>query len=508
MNLARILEDRARSNPHSVGLIFEDGQAWTFEELNLLAGRAATWLSRLGFGEGDRVGMYLRNSPKAVAVMFGIWRIGATVVSINDGYGEDDFAHAVAITSPSLVLSGPDSELSFADLTRHGIRAEQVNGAAELDVYLRSHDYDDEIAQCVDLDANAESTIIFTGGSTGKQKAVARTHAGDYASLVTSVEIAIGRPGPFPMAPAGTPPNLVCFPLAHASGRTAVLFAFVAGRSVLLMSRFRVEPFARLVAQYRVRSLSLMPTMMHDLVEARSQIDLSSVRTVVATGQALQAELRARFESRFGALILTSYGSTEAGGIASWEASDLRDGSWIPGSAGRLMPGVVLEIRDENGKALEPGQTGEICVRGGVASRYLGEAPNARDGLLQDGWVHTGDVGCVTEDRVLFVTGRVREMIKCGGFQVWPRELEELLLRHPLVRDVAVVGRPDTRLGEIPVAYVVTGSTSANFAEELIEYCRANVAHYKCVRDVILVDHLPRTSVGKLARSELESDRG
>ena len=159
--------------------------------------------------------------------------------------------------------------------------------------------------------------------------------------------------------------------------------------------------------------------------------------------------MRRAFEQRYRVPILVNYGSTEAGHIAGWTGRDMKAGRWKPGSAGRVYPGVELEIRDDDGTALPTGAEGEVVVRSALTRGYVDDAEASAE-LVRDGWVHTGDMGYVDEDGVLFLVGRKRDMIKCGGFQVWPEEIEDELRAHPLVRDVRVLGRPDDRLGEIP----------------------------------------------------------
>jgi len=502
MNLAHILESRAAESPDARGLLFEDGRSWTFGELNAAASHAAMELGGAGSHQGQRIGLYVPTGPEFIILLFAIWKTGATAATINYGYRDADLGHALELSAPSVVLTDGCRSAAAIETTagRTVLDIAQPGGIGDAITNTR----DDGVAlTSPDVLADAESTIIFTGGSTGKPKAVARLHKGEYESIATLARNGMrGATEPYPAASPATPPNLVCLPLAHAGGQKSTLFSFHVGRTVLLLSRFEVGKVVELIKQYRVTNLTLMPTMMHDLSGFPGGADLSSVRSVLATGQELRPAVRMKFEERFGIPIVSNYGSTEAGTIASWSRSDIRAGKWKPGSVGKLLPGVAVEIRGEDRKPLPPGEVGEICVASTMATRYVGE--DAGEGsLLENGWVNTGDVGWLDEDDVLFLTGRVRELIKCGGLQVWPTELEEVVLSHPQVNDAAVIGRPDDRLGEVPVAYVVPREGSGITRDELIAYCRDRVAHYKAIRDAVLVEALPRTDVGKLAKSTL-----
>ena len=282
-----------------------------------------------------------------------------------------------------------------------------------------------------------------------------------------------------------------------------MLFAFYVGRPLLLMEKFNAARVVELVERYRIDNLFLMPTMLYDLCALDEPVDLSTVRAVLVAGQALDSQLRRRFEERFGIPIATNYGSTETGHVAGWTRADLVAGRWKPGSAGRVYEGVSLEIRDEEGRALGLEEVGEICVRSDLAKGYLGDR-EASGELIRNGWVHSGDVGYLDDDGVLFLVGRKRDMIKTGGFQVWPAELEEVLRSHPAVADVAVIGVPDERMGEVPKAYVVAPDiVSAGMGAELKEYVRDRLAHFKAIRQVEFVPALPRTETGKINRALL-----
>ena len=203
-----------------------------------------------------------------------------------------------------------------------------------------------------------------------------------------------------------------------------------------------------------------------------------------------------------------NYGSTEAGHVAGWTMKDIKKGLWKPGSAGKVYPGVNVEIRDDSGKALSPGRVGEVCVKSKVTVEGYAGDKNGSKKLIKDGWLYTTDVGYLDEDNVLFLLGRKREMIKCGGFQVWPPEIEEALIKHPKIKHVAVLGVPDDRLGEMPKAYVVlnekpSAQELAGLEKDISEYCRQKMAHFKAIRAVQFIDEMPRSDAGKVLKAQL-----
>lgn len=511
MNLIELVERRAEEVPDRPGLLSEDGRVWTYAEVIDEAARAAGALRALGAGPGDRVALYLRNGPDLVWALLGAWKLGAVAVTISALYQQEELAHALEETSPE-VLVADARRLDVLESTRSlpvrtAVSGGEVAGAWVAFDRLRA-ETDPEPATFVP-GPDDESAILFTGGTTGRPKPVRTTHVGWAETLETLARASRGRPGPYPPASPDAPPNLVALPLFHSGGQQAFLFAYLVGRVPLLMERFVAQRLGELVERHRLDNLFLLPTMLYDLVHAPGELKLTSVRSVLVSGQELSLALRKRFEERFRVPILQNYGSTEVGHVAGWTGPDLRAGLWKPGSAGRVYDGVELEIRDEQGRPVPLGEVGEICVKSAVAKGYLGGGDEL---IVKDGWVQTQDMGYVDEDRVLFVVGRRRDLIKCGGFQVWPAELEEVLLQHPLVKEVSVVGAPDERLGEVPIAFVVPVSRVEGLDEdrstsELIEHCRSHLAHFKAIRGATFVDALPRSHTGKIDRARLLSLR-
>ena len=503
MNLYDDLYRRAQEAPDRPALYFEDGRAFAFGEIHSQCLAAAALLSECGIGQADRVALNLQNSPELTFLLFGAWWLGAVPVTLNPAYKTQEVDHALSVSKP-MAMFVADEEMAAHVRDAHRETAVHLFPTGRRLAPATAEALATLGSEPIATEPGAEAAILFTGGSTGAPKAVSITHDGFAQSVAVQASASKGgRKGPFPIADLGAPSNMVAVPLFHMLGQKQLLFSFHVGRSVVLLERFRPKPFLAAAKRFGVDNFVLLPTMVYDMAFSDEDLDLSSIRHILVGGQPLSAEVRRRFEERYHVPILSIYGSTEAGSIAGWTSADLREGKWKPGSVGRVFAGVTLRIVDSDGADVAPGATGEIWVRAKIAAGYLDEAAGSL--LREGGWVATGDLGYLDADGVLFLTGRQREMIKCGGFQVFPLEIEEALRGHPWVRDVAVLGVPDDRLGEAPRAFVVlTDEASADSSiPTLMAYSREVLAGFKAVRSIEIVAALPRNDIGKIEKHRL-----
>lgn len=523
-NIASDLYRRSVEVPDRVGLIFEDGRSLTFAQWEERAAKCAGVLAfDLGVKRGDRVALYLQNSIDLASLLFSCWKIGAVPITLSVMYNTEEVESALRKTGAVAIVTHSNHVRNILESKSIFVNNSKMKVVVANNVDGTSDDLD-PTTSCVSLEsllstavpvhemiepeADDEGTILFTGGTTGLPKAVTVTHSGTRSSLSTLAKASKrGLEGPYPAVDEGVTPNLLALPLFHSGGQQALLFALYVGRSLVLMERFRVQILSALVEKYKIDNLFLMPTMLYDIVHAKDRIELASVRSVLIAGQALDPNLKQEFETNWSIPIFSNYGSTEIGHVAGWTSSDLKAKRWKPGPVGRIYDGVVVEIRDEEGSAVVVGQSGEIWVKASLSKGYIDEAAGNPGELVVDGWVGSGDIGYVDDNRLLYLVGRKRDMIKTGGFQVWPQEIELVLRTHALVADVAVVGIEDPRMGEIPKAFVVlderVGTDSSQIASELIELCRSRLAHYKCIREVEVIANLPRSEAGKVQRGEL-----
>ena len=525
-NIALDLSLRAKEIPDRPGITFEDGRHLTYSQWDRKAGRIAGLLRREGVLPGNRVALYLQNSLDLAAALFGCWKIGAVPVTLSVMYNAEELRSALSKTVPVCIITHA-SKISVVE--KAGEFPYPANWSAKI---LVAPEPSGETTMfqssmnCIDLahecdvtepveslympSPDDEGTILFTGGTTGLPKAVTVTHLGTRNSLrILAQASKRGVAGPYGATPEEVSPNLLTLPLFHSGGQQALLFALHVGRSIVVMERFRVQTLSRLVGKHKIDNLFLMPTMLYDIVHSKEKVEISSVRSVLIAGQALDPTLKQDFESKWGIPIFSNYGSTEIGHVAGWTSADIKAGRWKAGPVGRIYEGVEVEIRDGEGSVVSENSVGEIWVKGGNTKGYVDGTNVSAETLIVDGWVASGDVGYTDGDDFLYLVGRQRDMIKTGGFQVWPQEIEQILRTHPIVADVAVVGVRDERLGEIPKAFIVLSDGVHDSVEvverELINFCKNRLSHFKSIRSVEIIAELPRSEAGKVQRGELIS---
>jgi acyl-CoA synthetase (AMP-forming)/AMP-acid ligase II len=341
-------------------------------------------------------------------------------------------------------------------------------------------------------DPEAPAVLFSTSGTTGLPKSAAHTHAGAVATLR---QYAAGRLRGF--GPDDVVSGIVPFP--HMYGSVMLNSVLRVGARMVTLARFEPEPFLRMVEEHRVTVAVVVPPIArvlahHPLVD---RYDLSSLRFVMVGAAPCPAGLEEACSERLGCVVAQALGMTEAAPLA------LPEEPVVHGSVGRLAPGTeALVVDPDSGAQLGPGRTGELWFRGPQVMRgYLGDDGATAATIDADGWLHSGDLGHFDADGNLFLVDRLKELIKCRGYQVAPAQLEAELMEHPAVADAAVVGRPDEEVGEVPVAYVALRFSAA--PEEIAAWVGERVAPYKRLADVIVVDEVPRSPTGKLLRRVL-----
>jgi long-chain acyl-CoA synthetase len=416
-------------------------------------------LTDLGVGPGVAVAVQRPNDTSAIVAMFAVWLAGGVFVPVNSRSPEAERADALAATEPAVVVT-----------------------AAGLDPRGRGRLYEPGVA-----------FVLWTSGTTGRPKPILHTHEA-YIELLDRV---LGPLRGRPADPARPPtPNLIPVSLALNAGIYNVLFGLRAGAAVVVMDRFTTASFARLVAEHQIRSTVLPPaaiTMLNDDESIRDLAPLRYVRSITAPLSPLQAR---RLSDRFGVAVLNSYGQAEMGEVIGWTAADARDHPEKLGAIGRPHPGVDVQVADAD----EAG-VGRLLVRPpNRASGYAtGEALDDR--VDADGFVDTGDLGRIDSEGFVWIEGRAGDLINRGGNKVFPEHVEEVLRLAPGVVDAAVVGAPDARLGEVPVAFLVT--TGEVDDDVVAAVCREHLVAYKVPVAFRRIDALPRSDVGKVLRREL-----
>ena len=415
-----------------------------------------------GVDAGQAVLVRLPNRPPFVTAMFGIWSAGAVLVPGNPRQPPAELEHSLQAVRPAAVVD------------QRGLERRSDPAA-----------YAGEVA-----------FVTWTSGTTGAPKPIMHSHGG-YVELLDRVLGSLRSRPPDPDRPP--PPNLVPVSLALNAGLYQVLFGLRAGTGLVLMERFETAAFSELVHRHRIRSTVLPPAAMVMLADDPAVTDLSPLRYVRSITAPLSPLAARRFADRFGVVVLNSYGQAEIGEVIGWTAEDARAHPEKIGAAGRPHANVVARTVDASGEDVAVGEMGELLVRPpGMAVGYAGGAELA-DRVDSAGFVRTGDYARIDGDGFVWIEGRVSDVINRGGNKVFPDQVEEVLLLSPGVVEAAVVGVPDERLGEVPVAFIV-GDAGPDQLEEL---CRKHLTPYKVPVAFRRVPELPRSEVGKVLRRRL-----
>ena len=490
-SLASLLAWRACERPGHTYLYVEEEQPWTFAELAHATGEMAERLAEAGVATGGRVLSRIGNDERFLPVLVAAWLRGAALLPMHPSAPLGDVARTAAAMGADVLVCDPADQAATA-----------VGQLPVLTLAAPEHRQTGDSVAALDVPADIKggspALILLTSGSTGEPKGVLLTHDNAWESLRATVSAfrSDTRPSPLPNEPK--PPNLIANPLSHTAGIVRLLFSLYVGRDVVLLRKFDGGMAKRLVDRHGINNLTLNPTMLRMLIDQVPPGEMLGAVRYASSGTApLTSALREQFEQRFGIPVLQAYGQTEAfGGIAIESVKDVLAGHRRPGSVGKPLPGVQLSIVSPSGEAVPVGAPGEIWVRSrATMAGYLRAADDAPKS--SGDWLRTGDLGRLDEDGYLYITGRLKNVIICGGFNIVPEEVEAALEQDPRVSEAVVISWPDDRLGEVPVA-VVEGSGSP---EELLESVRSRLAAYKRPRRLLRVDALPRVPNGKVNRA-------
>ncbi len=498
-NLAEIVREGARWNGARPAIIHDTGTV-SYAELDRLSDNVAARLVALGVEPGDPVGIQLPNVPEFVTALFGILKAGAVAMPFNVLNKGPEIAYFLGFSAARAVIT-TGSALAEARIgaQQAGIEHVFVHGRTDPPAGVRAFEEltaePDGPAPYVLRDPADTAVLLYTSGTTGKPKAVELTHFQLFMNARGHVQC-------FDMDADSR--TIAVMPLFHALGLSGILNAnLLAGGAVILLAKFDATRVLESVQEHRATVLHGVPTMYHALLDHPrvAAYDHSSLRACGSAGAAIAAELLDGFEREFGVLITEMYGLTEAGPLATANLPTRRK----PYSIGTPIWGTDVQIWDEHGERLGRGKDhiGEIVIRGhNTMAGYLHNAAATAEAFA-GGWLHSGDLGYQDEDGFLFIVGRKKELIIRGGYNVYPREVEEVLYQHPDISEAAVLGRPDDRLGEEVHAFVTLRPGRSTTPEEIIAFVEQRVAVYKYPRTVTIVDALPKSSTGKILKRQL-----
>jgi long-chain acyl-CoA synthetase len=495
MNLAQLLTDSSRRDPDHVAIKLDDVEL-TYAQLDGASAHVVGLLRDHGFVAGDRVGIMLPNVPYFPVVYYGVLRAGGVVVPMNVLLRKREVAFYLEDSWAKLLFAWE----GFAEDAQAG--AEQA-GAECILVKVGEFEHQvgaaQPITEVADVGDDDTAVILYTSGTTGTPKGAELTHANLVRNAQCSRDL-------FGFGDEAV--TLGALPLFHSFGQTCGLNATICGGGTLsLIPRFDPAKALEIIQRDQVNVFQGVPTMYGAMLHCpeRDKFDLSSLELCASGGSAMPVELMRGFEDEFGCKILEGYGLSESSPVASFNHPDRER---KPGSIGTPIEGVEMKVVDEDGHELPPGEVGEIVIRGhNVMKGYWGR-PDATEETLSDGWLHTGDIGRVDEDGYFFIVDRKKDLIIRGGYNVYPREVEEVLYEHPAVREAAVVGVPHDEYGEEVGAAVALKDGSDVSADELRGFVKDQVAAYKYPRRIWFVDELPKGPTGKILKREIEPPGG
>jgi long-chain acyl-CoA synthetase len=491
-NLALNLVGTARRIPDRMAAIAED-TAMTYAELDAAASRLATFLDREGIGVGDRVGVMLPNIPAAPIAHYGIWRLGGVVVPMNPLMQAREVAFYLSNTGAKALIGTPE----FADAATQGAATASAKVWLVDDTEVaRLTDGLPEFGEPVERKASDTAVVLHTSGTTGTPKGAELTHG----SLGSNQDVVVRRL----LNLTDDDVVLACLPLFHVFGMTCAMNAAIAaGAGLSLMARFQPVTAIERIRRDRVTVLEAVPTMYSALLSVADQFSpeaTASLRTCVSGGAALPVAVLNDFEKTFDAVILEGYGLSETSPAATFNHPDAER---RPGSIGTPIEGVQVRLVDEGGNEVPTGSPGEIQVKGPNVMKGYWNLPEATDASIKDGWFSTGDIAVVDADGYYWIVDRKKDLIIRGGYNVYPREIEDALHEHPAVAQVAVIGIAHDSLGEEVGAAVVLKAGATAAVEELRQFVRGRVAAYKYPRRIWFVEDLPTGPTGKLLRRQV-----
>lgn len=506
-SLAQMVMVRASETPDAP-LVYYYDDMYTYAQINRRANRVAAFLKEQGVDKGDIVSVMVLNSPQVYDTMFGAQKIGAAAGAINYMLKGPEIAYVLEDSRPKVVFVGSDYMTDFASglaLSEHKpVVVEVVTDVAHdedvaqttLDRILDSYP-DDECL--VSQDPDDPALLLYSSGTTGMPKGILLSNRNELCICKAKAMVGNGKPGDIMM---------IVLPMFHTNPLCVWTYPSIfQGTSLCVRKAFSPADFWPAIMQYGVTIVQGVPAMYDYVYQAADPAiidkDKLKLRLAYCGAAPLPASLITNFKEKFNVEVVDGYGLTEACGVSVTCSS-------IPpkpaeGAIGTAFPLLEVEIMDDDNNIMPYGQKGEICTKGeAVMLGYLNK-PEATADTLKDGWLHTGDVGYMDEEGYIYISGRLKEMINRGGENIYPREVEIPLEKHPKIAEVAVIGKPDSALGERVHACLVLFEGVTLTLEEIREYLADKIAKYKIPESVDFMESFPRNPTGKILKHKLKT---
>ncbi|MCH6265255.1 fatty acid--CoA ligase family protein [Neobacillus citreus] len=512
MNLSTQLHETAKASATKIAYHFM-GKSSTYAELDGAITKFASGLEKLGVKQGDHIALLLGNSPHFVIGLYGALRLGATVIPVNPIYTADEIGYILKNGDVKVVV-GLDLMIPLAEkvhtmlpkVSHYIICETEQKGLAQpgvegFTVYPKMKSFTDVVAsgelsfQGPELHDDDTAIILYTSGTTGKPKGAMLTHKNLYSNA--------SDVGTY-LKMNDADRVITTLPMFHVFCLTVALNApLLKGATLLIAPKFSPKDIFQLAKEYQATVFAGVPTMYNFLFQypEGSPEDLSSLRLCISGGAAMPVALLENFEKKFDVLISEGYGLSEASPVTCFNPLDR------PRKAGSIGPSIVNvenKVVNELGEEVPVGEVGELIVRGPNVMKGYYKMPEETAASIKDGWLHTGDMARMDEEGYFYIVDRKKDMIIVGGYNVYPREVEEVIYNHSDVVEVAVLGVPDLNQGEAVQAYVVSKRADLT-EEEMISYCKEHLAKYKVPSSVVFLEELPKNTTGKILRRALKT---
>lgn len=512
MNVKGLIDRAVKEFPERTALVLDD-QRLTFSGLDRRVNRLANGLRGLGLQKGDRVGMLMKNSCEFVETDFALAKTGMVRVPLNSRLLGRDHAYMLNDSGAAALIFGeefcetvaairPDLETvkRFICITRGGACI-PVEDAIPYATLLAQGTTDNPPGEIGAADLH---TLFYTSGTTGKPKGVMLSQK-SWANVAINLLIDYG---PFTREDV----LLNTQPLSHGAGFFVLPF-FMRGATNVLIPEFNPGRVFETIESERVTVLKLVPAMIYQLLESpdKDQYDLSSLHSIIYGGSPIVVPRLVDAIGFFGKKFVQLYGQAEAPMCITVLSKEDHIVQGAPeevkrlGSAGKSCANVEVKIVDDDSNEVPPGEIGEVIVRGYHLMDGYWNRPQETAETIRDGWIHTGDLGYMDEKGFVFLVDRKKDMIISGGFNIYPKEVEDVIVTHPGVQEVAVIGVPDDKWGEAVKAVVVPRPGVGLNPQDIIDHCRQHIARMKCPKTVDVVDELPRNPYGKVLKTELRA---
>ncbi len=517
LNLASVFTYSAEQYPDKTAVVCKESRL-TYRQMHGAINQIANGLVDAGIGKGDNVALICPNTPYFALAYYAILKVGATVVPLNILSTGKEFAYYLNDCNAKACFCFQGSaELLMAEAGYEGFQQADdcehfwvmmadpaapscIEGTISLAEMMAPHSAECDIACTNSCDT---AVILYTSGTTGFPKGAELSHSNMVMNALTSKSI---------MAMVHEDVHIIALPLFHSFGQTCQMNAgFATGSTLVFIPRFTAEAVFSALQKENGTVFAGVPTMYWALLSYDNQdgsFDMEKIiktfRIGISGGASLPVEILTAFEKKHRIPILEGYGLSETSPVATFNHLDR---TRKPGSTGNPIWGVEVRIFDKDGVPLPPGEVGEVAIRGhNIMKGYYGNPEATASAIKEGGWFHSGDLGKLDEDGCLYIVDRVKDMIIRGGFNVYPREIEEILMTHSAVSLVAVVGVPDEEHGEEIKAYVLLKGGAAISEPELIAWSKQQMASYKYPRIVEIRESLPMTATGKILKKELKAE--